>query len=176
MSQSRDCATAQSLFAPVTAQFRFVKMISLSAMKVMPAPGLADVCGALLRAGGRRLGWVGLLLVLVLAPVLGQMHRIHHPAWRAAAAPAVLALTPDTAAAEPGQVRAEQWLDRLFSHHSGDADCLVFDQLGHDAPPQAIAVADLGPALSHFLPWWLDATLVATTAARCQARAPPLSR
>lgn len=151
-------------------------MLFPSAMNVLPAPGLADGGGALLRALWRRLGWVGLLLVLVLAPVLGQMHRIHHPVWRAVTAPVVAPLTLGTASAEADQVRAERWLDRLFSHHSSDADCLVYDQLGHDGPPQAMAVADVGPALSHFLPWWLDATLVAATAARCQARAPPLSR
>jgi len=151
-------------------------MLAPSALKALPTPGLASVCGAVLRMAARRLGWLGLLLVLVLAPVLGQMHRIHHPVWRAATAPAVAPLTLDTASAEPDQVRTEGWLDRLFSHHSGDADCLLYDQLGHDGPPQALSVVDLGPALSHFLPWWLDATLVAATAAPCQARAPPLSR
>lgn len=151
-------------------------MLFPPAMNVLPAPGPADRCGALLRSGWRSLGWVGLLLVLVLAPVLGQMHRIHHPVWRATSAPVVASAALDARTAAPDQVRAERWLDRLFSHHSSDADCLVYDQLGHDGPPQALVVADLGPALSHFLPWWLDATLVAATAARCQARAPPVSR
>lgn len=143
-------------------------MLSLFTMNPLSAPGFAAV--------RRRLAWAGLLLVLVLAPVLGQMHRIHHPAWRAGAGPVSASPALEAASADLAQVSAERWLDRLFSHHSGDADCLVFDQLGHDAPPQSLTLADLGPALSHFLPWWLDATLVAATAAPCQARAPPLSR
>lgn len=166
-------------------------------MNVMPAPGLAAWCSIVLRVGGRRLGWAALLLVLVLAPVLGQMHRIHHQAWRVAAAPNVPVLRADLASATaiaasattgfssalankglPGSLAYAQghWLDRLFSHQVGDADCLALDQLGHDAPLQALSLAVLGPGLSHFLPWWLDATLVAATAAPCQARAPPFSR
>lgn len=145
-------------------------------MKTLTAPGFAAWSGRVLPVTGLRLGWAALLLVLVLAPVLGQMHRIHHPAWRAGAVPASASPALEAASADSAQVSAERWLDRLFSHHSSDADCLVYDQLGHDGPPQALTVADLGPALSHFLPWWLDATLVAATAAPCQARAPPLSR
>jgi len=146
------------------------------AMPDLTAPGLAAGWGSALRALGRRMAWFALLLVLVLAPVLGQMHRVHHPAWHAGITPASVSPALEAAAVDPTQPGAERWLDRLFSHHSGDADCLVYDQLGHDGPPQALSVADLGPALSHFLPWWLDATLVAATAAPCQARAPPLSR
>jgi len=146
------------------------------ALSDLTAPGLAAGWGLSLRAVGRRLGWSALLLVLVLAPVLGQMHRVHHPVWRAGITPVLASPALEATAVDPTQVSAERWLDRLFSHHSGDADCLVYDQLGHDGPPQAPVVADLGPSLSHFLPWWLDATLVAATAAPCQARAPPLSR
>ncbi|RUP24437.1 MAG: hypothetical protein EKK45_24860 [Curvibacter sp.] len=117
-----------------------------------------------------------MIALLVLAPVLGQMHRIHHPAWRAGPATAQTEVLADRLSAEAAPAGLQRWLDRLFSHHSGDADCLVYDQLNHDGPPQSLNLVDPGPALSHFLPWWLDATLVAATAAPCQARAPPSSR
>ncbi len=163
-------------------------MFARSALNTLTAPGLAAGWGVVLRVAGRRMGWAALLLVLVLAPVLGQMHRIHHQVWRAmpGAGTAALAAWAVDAGQAPALAKATsagpvastpgQWLDRLFSQHVSDAECLVFDQLGQDGPPQALAVADLGSALSHFMPWWLDATLVAATAAPCQARAPPLSR
>lgn len=154
-------------------------MLSLHALKALSMSGLVAWCRGGLRVAGRHLSWSGLIALLVLAPVLGQMHRIHHPVWRAGPAtaqPEVMVDRLSAEAAEAAPAGLSRWLDRLFSHHSGDADCLVYDQLSHDGPPQSLKLVDPGPALSHFLPWWLDATLVAATAAPCQARAPPASR
>lgn len=132
------------------------------------------------------LGLLGLLLALWLAPVLGQMHRALHSApWRALPVQVAVDLA---ASAQPGAAGAQRpattaesvpvsappsWLERLFASHSSDADCLVFDQLAHDGPPQFAAWPDLAWPPARFVAWWLDATLVATTAAPCQARAPP---
>lgn len=143
------------------------------------------------RGRGRGLGLIGLLLALWLAPVLGQMHRaLHAVPWRAlpvqvvvdTAGPALtgaaLAQRPDPAALAPTGPASDtgSWLERLFANHTSDADCLVFDQLAHDGPPQFAPWPLLATPPLRFVAWWLDAALVATTAAPCQARAPPTVR
>lgn len=135
-----------------------------------------------LRGLGRRV-WAGLVLAMLLAALLGQLHRVHHPGWRAVWPGAGSAVARPLAEPPPGQhlpaavgAPAARWLDRLFPGHSSDADCLLFDQLSQDGPSPSPWVAQALPAPTIFLAWWLDATLVAATAAPCQARAPPLSR
>lgn len=135
-----------------------------------------------------------LLLALCLAPVLGQMHRAYHASGPRAVptvglqASSAIAPTAGLAVSAPGQAPerghsalaeepgAKSWLERLFAAHTSDADCLVFDQLSPDAAatPWGPLEAALPPL--RFMAWWLDATLVATTAAPCQARAPPVLR
>ncbi|MDD0815025.1 hypothetical protein PSQ39_10320 [Curvibacter sp. HBC28] len=139
------------------------------------------------------LGWL-LLLALWLAPVLGQMHRAYHASGPRAvptaglqasfASPptAGLAVSAPWRAPERGHSAkaegpgAQSWLERLFAAHTSDADCLVFDQLSPDSAATQWVMPDAALPPLRFVAWWLDAALVATTAAPCQARAPPVLR
>lgn len=109
----------------------------------------------------RRRLWLGLVWALVLAPTLGQMHRVLHgsgPAGRLHVA----------ASGDPAAFSVEA----LFTgHHS--SDCQLLDQLTlADAPPGASA------ALAHNPPHALPTASAQTPPglrrmAPFQARAPP---
>ncbi|WP_051603045.1 hypothetical protein [Simplicispira psychrophila] len=105
-----------------------------------------------------------LLLALVLAPTLGQIHRaLHGPGHFASAG----AYSPHSA--QPVAFS----LASLFSVHQA-SDCLWLDQLTlADSPPSA------GPALVHSVPdaqFWADTPLAPhwqRSQAAFEARAPP---
>lgn len=119
-----------------------------------------------------RATWGYLALVLLLAPLLGQMHGLVH---RAGDNPQ--AAQTQTQAAEAGVlVHGHGWLDDLFSAHVNDSDCRVFDQLCHNGAPSALPLLVLPMALSPFVFHFLQGEVLARWAALFEARAPPLAR
>ena len=104
-----------------------------------------------------------LLLALILAQTLGLVHRIvhaplgGHPAMSASASVSV----------ETG------WLKALFSGHSSEHGCDLYDQLSHaDAVPPAPAAAILAPDRDAAVAWH-SVGQVAAQAAGYLARGPP---
>lgn len=97
-----------------------------------PALALRLVPGGAVARPGGLLAWV-LVLAIVLAPLLGQMHRVVH--WGSMAGGATHALQPDKSAGD--------WVHALFDGH-GPAGCQLLDQ-HHDglAGPSAAPVLPL---------------------------------
>ncbi|MDO9114843.1 MAG: hypothetical protein Q7U63_13760 [Polaromonas sp.] len=126
-----------------------------------------------------RAAWGYLALVLLLAPMLGQMHGLVHGAGgdRPAAQQhlEVDAHAHDHAHAHE-RADGRGWLADLFSVHLDDSDCRVFDQLCHSdvlpaAPPLALPMA-----LSSFVFQFLEGEVLARRAALYEARGPPRAR
>lgn len=94
-----------------------------------PAPALRHGSGGALARPAWLLAWT-LVLAIVLAPLLGQMHRVVH--WGGIAGASIHALQPDPS---PGD-----WVHALFDGH-GPAGCQLLDQ-HHDglAGPSAAPV------------------------------------
>ncbi len=127
-----------------------------------------------------RAAWGYLALVLMLAPMLGLMHGVVHGAGTAPHAPHAPHAAEAHAheLADPGHRHAEAhgWLDDLFSAHSDDSDCRVYDQLCHsDVMPAPPALA-LPMVLSSFVFHFLEGETLARRAALFEARGPPLAR
>ena len=119
----------------------------------------------------RRLACSALLVALVLAQTLGLVHRIVHAptGGHSALAVPVLASASASAAMEAGT----RWLKALFSGHSSEQGCDLYDQLSHaDAVPEAPAAAILAHGLDA-VPTRHSAGQVAAQAAGFLARAPP---
>lgn len=138
----------------------------------MPAHSTRSTAAQRGRAVGRRASavwWsVWLVLALVLAPALGQMHRAVH----GDAAPA---LSAHSAHGGPHAAPGDQtsWVAALFSGHHL-VDCQLLDQLTlGDAPRSAPALAHAAPATAP--PAGPPAHCSARRTAAFQARAPPLA-
>lgn len=84
-----------------------------------------------------------LVLAMLLAPTLGRIHQVLHPAeWQGAGAAAHVHVVQGPA----GESAADNWLLALFAGHS-HSDCQLHDQLNAWAgPPMA------GQPLPHGLP------------------------
>jgi len=124
-----------------------------------------------------RASWGYLALVLLLAPMLGQMHGLVHGAGGDRPA-AQQFLEVDAHAHDHAHERAggHGWLADLFSVHLDDSDCRVFDQLCHSdvlpaAPPLALPMV-----LSPFVFQFLEGEVLARRAALFEARGPPRAR
>jgi len=120
----------------------------------------------------RLLGWV--ILALLLAPTLGRIHQVVHPAaWHGAGDHAHV----HAVQALPGQgasshVTPGHWLLALFSGHS-HSDCQLHDQLNAWASPPFA-----GPLFHDVLPQDLprhaaERSVFAGSAAFFDPRAPP---
>ena len=114
----------------------------------------------------QRVLWHWLLLALVLAPALGQMHRVLHGDGHAS-----LQVAGAQSASLPS---AHAWAALFSGHHA--SDCQLLDALGMADGPDGAALA-----LAHPLPF--AQPLVSTPApvgaqrvAPFQARAPPVWR
>lgn len=124
-----------------------------------------------------RAAWGYLALVLLLAPMLGQMHGLVHGAGGQSAA----AGHADSAI-EHGHQHADEhadghgWLTDLFSAHTDDLDCRVFDQLCHSDVLPAVPMLALPMALSSFVFQFLEGEVLARRAALFEARGPPRAR
>jgi hypothetical protein len=107
------------------------------------------------------------LLALVSMQALGLMHSIAHGV-RSASVPGIAAR--QAAVVDPS---GQHWEAGLFSGHSDDAGCLLYDQLSHGgcAPvPVPAALPVIPPAF--FLQWFQGEFLV-RWAALFDARGPP---
>ncbi|MBP7565915.1 MAG: hypothetical protein KA795_07900 [Burkholderiaceae bacterium] len=124
-----------------------------------------------------------LLCALVVAPWLGQLHRVLHAAPTggvvAAAAPAFAPsyALPETAGAPAHHGHAHGGLADLFGDHLTGGDCRLYDQLGQ--PDLACGVPAL--ALPVLVPTalalaWREGEVLARRAALFDARAPPAFR
>lgn len=117
-----------------------------------------------------RAAWGYLALVLVLAPLLGQMHGVVH---RGGDHPQ--SAQPQSAEAG-GLAHGHGWIADLFSAHANASDCRVFDQLCHSQAPPALTLLALPTALSAFVFHFLEGEVLARWAALFEARGPPLTR
>lgn len=117
-------------------------------------------------APSRALWWLCALL-LVLAPSVGQIHRVLH-SGQATHPPLALHHTISAQTDRPAS-----GLQRLFSSHSPtDPDCLLLDQGSWATPEVALPpLPPLAPATLH--PAGPYSHLAATRLAAFQARAPP---
>ena len=106
----------------------------------------------------RSLIWF-LLAALVTAQALGLMHKIVH-------APHAAAQAQTSAPCETN------WVHALFSGHSDDSSCRLFDPLNHDGPPTVPVVALPLLLTSFFLDTFAGEFLV-RWAALFDARGPP---
>lgn len=126
-----------------------------------------------------RAAWGYLALVLLLAPMLGQMHGLVHGAGgdRSAAQQHLEADAPAHDHAH-GLEHADGrgWLADLFSVHMDDSDCRVFDQLCHSDALPAVPLLALPMALSSFVFKFLEGEVLARRAALFEARGPPRAR
>jgi len=120
-----------------------------------------------------RAAWGYLTLVLLLAPMLGQMHGLVHGTGGQQAA---------TSHAGPAVEHANEhaeghgWLVDLFSVHADDLDCRVFDQLCHSDVLPAVPLLALPMSLSPFVFQFLEGEVLARRAALFEARGPPRAR
>ena len=127
-----------------------------------------------------------LAVVLLLAPMLGLMHGLVHGPRNgpglstqgggndASQGPRTHAATVDGAAPEHGH--KHNWLEDIFSAHSNDSDCRVFDQLCHGDGVPALPLLALPMALSSFVFHFLEGEVIARWAALFEARGPPQAR
>lgn len=132
-------------------------------------PGVRQVSAhaALLRA--RRVLWQLLLCSLVLAPALGQMHRVLHGSGPA---PLQRAGPQGSNAGEPP---ASAWAALFSGHHA--SDCQLLDALGAADGPASACLALASHPLPSAQPLaGTPAPRVARRAAPFQARAPPHER
>jgi hypothetical protein len=120
-----------------------------------------------------RAAWGYLALVLMLAPMLGQMHGLVHGGDRQ---PAYQHLEADDGAYDHDHADAHGWLADLFSVHLDDSDCRVFDQLCHSDVLPAVPLLALPMALSPFVFQFLKGEALARRAALFEARGPPQAR
>jgi hypothetical protein len=130
-----------------------------------------------------RAAWGYLALVLLLAPMLGQMHGLVHgtggqQATASHAGPAVEHVHEHEHAYqhEDENSGGNGWLADLFSVHLDDSDCRVFDQLCHSDVLPAVPLLALPMALSSFVFQFLEGEVLARRAALFEARGPPLTR
>lgn len=143
----------------------------------MLTPTLAISCAALPPMGAGQPGggpsagrvrrsvvWL-VMLALVTAQALGLMHRVIHVPHAHGVA----------AAAHAGH-HGVHWSAELFSGHTGDADCRLFDPASHDGGAPCVPAVILPVVLStHFIDFYAGEFLV-RWAALFDARGPPSLR
>ncbi|MCD2511871.1 hypothetical protein [Comamonas endophytica] len=113
-----------------------------------------------------------LALAMLLAPALGRIHQVVHPAKWQGAGMHVHAVAAAAIQADPGRDLAGHWLLALFSGH-GHSDCQLHDQLNAWAGPPS-AGAPLPQGLPRELPCHVEGrTASAGSAAFFDPRAPP---
>lgn len=124
-----------------------------------------------------RAAWGYLALVLLLAPMLGQMHGLVHSAGgqQAAASHAGPAIEHAHEYADEHS-GGDGWLADLFSVHADDLDCRVFDQLCHSDALPAVPLLALPMVLSSFVFLFLEGEALVRRAALFEARGPPRAR
>lgn len=120
-----------------------------------------------------RAAWGYLALVLLLAPLLGQMHGLVHGAGGQQAAVSHAGPAVEHADEHSG---GDGWLADLFSVHADDLDCRVFDQLCHSDALPAVPLLALPKVLSSFVFLFLEGEALARRAALFEARGPPRAR
>ncbi|MEO8023705.1 hypothetical protein [Polaromonas sp.] len=125
-----------------------------------------------------RAAWGYLALVLLLAPMLGQMHGLVHGAGGdRQLAPVHSVETGDYVHQSVSEhAGSHGWLADLFSVHADDLDCRLFDQLCHSDVLPAVSSLALPMALSSFVFQFLEGEVLARRAALFEARGPPLTR
>ena len=115
----------------------------------------------------RRLWLFGFVLSMLLSQTLGQLHSVKHGYKHDDSV--VAAHSPQDSHQEHG------FLDQLFSQHSGDADCRLYDQLADShALPFALPVT-LPIVLPSFSVASFAGDALARWAALFDARGPPLT-
>lgn len=120
-----------------------------------------------------RRGWLWLLAwALVLAPLLGQMHRVVHGPQAAFELGAPLT-TVVAAQAHEGD---HDGFAPLFSGHGSDADCRLFDQLGHSDALPGVPALMLPLAVPLFYLEFFEGEALARWTALFDARGPPFVR
>lgn len=117
-----------------------------------------------------RAAWGYLALVLLLAPMLGLMHGLLHGAPDTQHATAAHLVEAD----ESGHAHSS--LTDLFSAHTDESDCRVYDQLCHADAVSLPTLAVLPMVLSAFVFLFLQGEALARRAALFEARGPPLTR
>ena len=131
----------------------------------------------LLRRMARHAAWGCLALVLLLAPLLGLMHGVVHgaggPAHGQQAHVHVGHADHDHA---HQHADGHGWVADIFSGHTDEADCRVYDQLCHSDAPSAPPALVLPVVLSSFVFHLLEGEVLARRAALFEARGPPLTR
>lgn len=126
------------------------------------------------RAGrARRARWLHawLVLALLVAPLLGHVHRVLHTD-----ASHAVSLVQAGGAAGPA-THGHPALADLFGSHAGSGDCRLYDQLGHGDLGCGVAALSL-PAVTPIgaLLVLREAAAVARRAALFEARGPPFFR
>jgi len=142
-------------------------------MKVIAKTLLPTAC-ALRRA---LVAW--LVFSFVATQALGLIHGITHAPGAGSGLGAGQGsghVTVPAAHDQPARGAGAGWMDGLFSHDSGGADCRLYDQVGHgDAMPGVPAlVLPSVPPVHVFL--FFQGEAVARWAALFDARGPPSSR
>ena len=122
----------------------------------------------------RQAAWGYLALVLLLAPLLGQMHGLVHGVGEHAQTSAHG--TQAVPSAVTGHDHAHDLLADLFSAHGDASDCRVYDQLCHSDLLPALPLVVLPMALSSFAFHFLEGEVLARRAALFEARGPPSAR
>lgn len=122
----------------------------------------------------RGLSWI-LLLALVLAPALGQLHRIAHGSPAATAHVHSHAESADAQADHAHDTQGAGWFAGLFSAHDLP-DCRLYDQLTHADTLPSLPLLVLPLVLTPFLFRRLQREAVARQADLFDARGPPALR
>jgi hypothetical protein len=117
-----------------------------------------------------------LLLALVLAPLLGQVHRTLHGASASAASFTHVAGVGPEVLAVDHLAHSGHGLERLFGSHDSAGDCRLYDQLGHADGAACVPALALPVVLPAFFFTTLQGDFVARFAALFDARGPPSLR
>ena len=120
-----------------------------------------------------------LLLALLVAPLLGQVHRTLHggsAAVASAAASVAAAEAKQQVRGESTLVHSGHGLERLFGSHDSAGDCRLYDQLGHADGTSCVPTLALPAVLPAFFFTTLQGDFVARFAALFDARGPPSFR
>ena len=119
---------------------------------------------------------VALVLALVAAPFLGQVHRVLHAGAPSIGQPASAASVA-AAASSLAHAHASPGVADLFGTHGSSSDCRLYDQLGHADLGCGVASLAL-PAVLVAAPLMVlrEGAVLARRAALFDARGPPLFR
>jgi hypothetical protein len=112
-----------------------------------------------------RLWALGMLVALLLSQSLGQWHAVKHPGLNG---------TNEAARVHVSHGHAG-FIDQLFSSHSSDADCRLYDQLGDGHAMPGVAAVVLPVVMPSLLVAIFAGQALARWAALFDARGPPLT-